>query len=147
MSMLESGGADQNQEDLLNLLGMESVEFVFTIMEHRDAILHAPEVVNETISTPRGLSQVRQSRDKNNLDRMKTKMKDLKDEMTAKPIDGLGLDPGYVGQLKQQGLRLKSEPKGYDDRYKGYMSGIKLNHDITSDERCAGSKTYRDVGE
>lgn len=145
--MLESGGADQNQEDLLNLLGMESVEFVFTIMEHRDAILHAPEVVAESISTPKGLSHVRQCRDDKNLEQMKTKMKNLKEELSSKPIDGLGLNPTYLGQLKQQGLRLKNEPRGYDERYKGYMSGIKLNHDLTSDERCAGTKTYHDVYE
>ena len=43
MSVLESGGAEQNQEDLLNLLGMDAVEFVFTLMQHRDALLHAPD--------------------------------------------------------------------------------------------------------
>ena len=61
--MLESGGPDQNQDDLLNLLGMESVEFVFTIMEHRDALLHPPEVLSESMITTKGLSHVRHLRD------------------------------------------------------------------------------------
>ena len=142
MSMLESGGADQNQEDLLNLLGMESVEFIFNIIQHRDALLHAPEVMPEAISTPKGLSHVRQCRDDCHEKKRNT---NRKEELPAKPIDSLGLNPTYLGQLKQQGLRLKNELKGYDDRYKGYMSGVKLNHDLTSDERCAGSKTYHDV--
>lgn len=105
MSILESGGAEQNQEDLLNLLGVEAVEFVFTIMEHRDALLHAPDdsavILKET-----GVSSSKQGQHS--------------DELSSKPIDDLGLNATYLAQLKQQGLRLANEPKGYDDRYNGY---------------------------
>ena len=130
MSILESGGAEQNQEDLLNLLGVEAVEFVFTIMEHRDALLHAPDdsavILKET-----GVSSSKQGQHS--------------DELSPKPIDDLGLNATYLAQLKQQGLRLANEPKGYDDRYKGYMIGMKLDHSVTTDEKCGGQKTYHDV--
>ena len=162
--MLESGGPDQNQDDLLNLLGMESVEFVFTIMEHRDALLHPPEVLSESMITTKGLSHVRHLRDGhhdhrddgniniNDHDNINDNYNDKEERWVkkvggSKPIDELGLNATYLSQLKQQGLRLKNEPRGYDDRYKGYMSGVKLNHDLTSDERCGGSKTYHDVCE
>ncbi|KNB44810.1 activating signal cointegrator 1 complex subunit 3 [Blastocystis sp. subtype 4] len=129
MSILESGGAEQNQEDLLNLLGVEAVEFVFTIMEHRDALLHAPDdsavILKET-----GVSSSKQGQHS--------------DELSSKPIDDLGLNATYLAQLKQQGLRLANEPKGYDDRYKGYMIGMKLDHSVTTDEKCGGQKTYHD---
>lgn len=123
ISMLESAGPDQNQEDLLNLLGVDSVEFVFQILQHRDELLHSPgeSTIDPTASAtpPYSTSQ--------------------------RPIDDIGLDEDFLAQLKKQGLNLPKEPRGYDDRYKGYMLGVKLNHDITMDERIGGRKTYHDV--
>lgn len=99
-------------------------------MEHRDALLHAPDdsavILKET-----GVSSSKQGQHS--------------DELSSKPIDDLGLNATYLAQLKQQGLRLANEPKGYDDRYKGYMIGMKLDHSVTTDEKCGGQKTYHDV--
>lgn len=129
MSILESGGAEQNQEDLLNLLGVEAVEFVFMIMEHRDALLHAPED-KETVLKETGVSSSK---------------RDQSIEQSSKPIDNLGLNATYLSQLKKQGLRVANEPKGYDSRYQGYLIGMKLDHSVTTDEKCGGQKTYHEV--
>lgn len=134
MSILESGGAEQNQEDLLNLLGVEAVEFVFTIMEHRDALLHTPDD-NADLLKDAGVSSLSNMHQQHS------------EELSSKPIDDLGLNATYLAQLKQQGLRLPNEPKGYDDRYKGYLIGMKLDHSVTTDEKCGGRKTYHEVSE
>lgn len=120
MSVLESGGAEQNQEDLLNLLGMDSVEFVFTVMQHRDALLHAPDAGSSPAppaSTPSAESA----------------------PPSSTPIDNLGLPSTYLSQLKDQGLRLQGQPRGY-------LPGVKLSHSITTDERISGTKSFHDVG-
>lgn len=122
VTILESGGIEQNQEDLLNLLGEMGIELVFEILQHRDAILHT----SDDHLAQEFASQQNQS-------------------LSQRPIDDLGLDETYLNQLKQQGLRLPNEPKGYKNQYKGYMSGIKLDHSITSDERIGGRKKYHDV--
>ena len=121
MMLLESGGVEQYQEDLLNLLGEAGIEFVFEILQHRDALLNteANHTVKEFTKEEPALSQ--------------------------RPIDDLGLDDTYLKQLKQQGLRLPNEPQGWKNQYKGYMSGIKLDHSITTDERISGRKKYYQV--
>lgn len=120
--MLESAGPDQNQEELLNLLGMDSVETVFQILQHRNDLLQAPGESSEP-PEPSSKSQ----------------------SLSQRPIDDMGLDEDFLDQLKKQGLRLPNEPRGHDDRYKGYMLGVKLNHDVTMNERVSGQKTYHDV--
>lgn len=122
ISMLESAGPDQNQEDLLNLLGIDSVETVFQILQHRKDLLQGP---GESSEPPDPSSKAQ--------------------PLSQRPIDNMGLDEDFLDQLKKQGLRLPNEPRGYDDRYKGYMLGVKLNHDTTMSERVSGSKTYHDV--
>lgn len=117
--LLEAGGIDQNQEDLLNLLGEPGIEFVFEILQHRDALLDT------------GATQT-----------VKEILKEEEPELSQRPIDDLGLDDTYLKQLKQQGLRLPNEPQGWKNQYKGYMSGIKLDHSITTDERISGKKKY-----
>lgn len=122
ISMLESAGPDQNQEDLLNLLGIDSVETVFQILQHRNELLQAP---GESAEPPEPSSKSK--------------------PLSQRPIDDMGLDEDFLDQLKKQGLRLPNEPRGHDDRYKGYMLGVKLNHDVTMNERISGQKTYHDV--
>lgn len=93
MSVLESGGAEQNQEDLLNLLGRTRWSLCSHSWRIGDALLHAPDagsspaaVVPPTSETPVTPS--------------------------ATPIDDLGLPSGYLSQLKQQGLRVQGQPRG-----------------------------------
>ena len=66
--------------------------------------------------------------------------------VSQRPLDDLGLSEEYLAELKKNGLNLPSEPTGWKKQYAGYMSGVKLNHDITTDERIGGRKTYHDVG-
>ena len=122
MTLLESGGVEQNQEDLLNLLGESGIEFIFEILQHRDALLHTSDdqLTREVIEQP-------------------------EESFSQRPIDDLGLDDTYLKQLKQQGLRIPNEPQGYKNQYKGYLSGIKLDHSVTTDERIGGQKKYHDV--
>ena len=122
MTLLESGGVEQNQEDLLNLLGESGIEFIFEILQHRDALLHTSDdqLTREVIDQP-------------------------EESFSQRPIDDLGLDDTYLKQLKQQGLRIPNEPQGYKNQYKGYLSGIKLDHSVTTDERIGGQKKYHDV--
>lgn len=122
MTLLESGGVEQNQEDLLNLLGESGIEFIFEILQHRDALLHTSDdqLTREVIDQP-------------------------EESFSQRPIDDLGLDDTYLKQLKQQGLRIPNEPQGYKNQYKGYLSGIKLDHSVTTDERIGGKKKYHDV--
>ena len=122
ISMLESAGPDQNQEDLLNLLGIDSVETVFQTLQHRNELLQAP---GESAEPPQPSSKSK--------------------SLSQRPIEDMGLDEDFLDQLKKQGLRLPNEPRGHDDRYKGYMLGVKLNHDVTMNERVSGQKTYHDV--
>ena len=122
MTLLESGGVEQNQEDLLNLLGESGIEFIFEILQHRDALLHTSDdqLTREVIDQP-------------------------EESFSQRPIDDLGLDDTYLKQLKQQGLRIPNEPQGYKNQYNGYLSGIKLDHSVTTDERIGGQKKYHDV--
>ena len=122
ISMLESAGPDQNQEDLLNLLGIDSVETVFQILQHRNDLLQS---AGEALQPPESSAKSK--------------------PLSLRPIDDMGLDEDFLDQLKKQGLRLPNEPRGRDDRYKGYMLGVKLNHDVTMSERISGRKTYHDV--
>ena len=121
--MLESGSADQNQEDLLNLLGVDAVEFVFEILNHREALLHGDD--------DHAVLQAMENEEER--------------AVSQRPLDDLGLSEEYLAELKKNGLNLPSEPTGWKKQYAGYMSGVKLNHNITTDERIGGRKTYHDV--
>ena len=91
ISMLESGSADQNQEDLLNLLGVDAVEFVFEILSHRDALLHGDD-------------------DHAILHAMEA---DEEHVVSQRPLDDLGLDASYLEELTKNGLTLPNEPSGW----------------------------------
>ena len=123
--MLESGSADQNQEDLLNLLGVDAVEFVFEILKHRDDLLHGDD--DHAI--------------------LHTMQMDEDHAASQRPLDDLGLDESYLAELKKNGLNLPNEPSGWKKQYAGYLSGVKLSHGLTTDERIGGKKTYHDVSE
>ena len=112
-----------SKEDLLNLLGVDAVEFVFEIMNHREALLHGDD--DHTVLQAMENEEER--------------------AVSQRPLEDLGLGETYLEELKKNGLNLPSEPTGWKKQYAGYMSGIKLNHDITTDERIGGKKTYHDV--
>lgn len=151
ITVLESGGVEQNQEDLLNLLGETGIELVFQIVQHRDALMNmSDDHLSRELASSQHAIDDHLSRELASSQHATTHFREginqKESTPSQRPIDDLGLDETYLKQLKQQGLRIPKEPQGWKSQYKGYMSGIKLDHSITTDERIGGRKKYHDVG-
>ena len=138
INVLECGGMEQNQEDLLNLLGEAGIEFVFEILQHRDALLSLPTPSNDPLQPSPAQTQGNQLQEYEDA---------FQQSLSQRPIDDLGLEPEYLQQLKKQGLRIPNEPQGWKSQYSTYMPGVKLDHSYTSNDRISGQKKYYNVGD